>query len=636
MRIAAPLLVLGSCAVAFGADAGSSATGDFRCRGAIATLVGTAGNDRLRGTPHDDVIVARAGNDFVYGLAGDDRVCDNDGRDHVFLGQGEDQAGGGAGNDHIEGGSGDDWLAGRRGNDTVEGDAGNDRIIGELGDDKLRGEGGNDNLGGGPGTDDCTGGPGRDRVRTCERGEPRSDRPASAADDLDATSEVLAKNLSVLANDSDPDGDPLSVASVDASGTAGSVTITGGGSGVRYDPNGRFRTLAAGESATDSFRYSLAGGAGFATVTMTISGTDTDPTAVADTRAGIDEDEAGPHAIDALANDTDPDGGTPKSIASVTQPPNGTVAITGGGAGLTYVPDHDYCNSGALSSPDTFSYTLAPGGSSSSVAVTVDCLNDAPVVGTTSGTRAYTENATLAVDPALSLVDVDSASMSGATVSITSNLSSGEDELDFTDQSGITGTYDSGTGMLTLAGTSSVANYQAALRSVAYRNSSDDPSTATRTVSFQTTDSSSDASNVATRDVSVAAVNDAPVLTTTAGSTTVAEDAFSDGGQGLTLSDADDTNIESARVRVSSNFQNAGRARVHGPVRDHRDLRQRHGHPDSDGHGVGDRLPDGAPLDPVPHHEQCSERFEGRRVPSQRWRRQLEHPHQGHHGHRRE
>ena len=88
---------------------------------------------------------------------------------------------------------------------------------------------------------------------------------------------------------------------------------------------------------------------------------------------------------------------------------------------------------------------------------------------------------------------------------ITSNLNSGEDELDFTDQNGITGTYDSGTGVLTLTGTSSVANYQAALRSVTYENSSDDPSTATRTVSFQDDRQlvRSD-SNVATRDISVA------------------------------------------------------------------------------------------------------------------------------------
>ena len=48
-----------------------------------------------------------------------------------------------------------------------------------------------------------------------------------------------------------------------------------------------------------------------------------------------------------LANDTDIDGG-PKAIQSVTQPGHGTVAITGGGSGLTYRPNSNYCNGGSL------------------------------------------------------------------------------------------------------------------------------------------------------------------------------------------------------------------------------------------------------------------------------------------------
>ena len=482
-------------------DAGSSAASDYRCRGAIATLVGTSGDDRLRGTPHDDVIVGHAGNDVIYALGGDDKVCDNDGNDHVFLGPGDDQAGGGAGNDHIEGGSGRDWLAGGGGNDRVNGGAGNDRIIGGLGDDKLRGEGGNDNIAGGPGTDNCRGGPGRDRVRTCETGDTRSDRPPVAVDDADATSEVAPKVVPVLGNDSDPDHDPLRVASVDTAGTAGTVTVSGGGSAVRYDPNGRFATLAEGEHATDTFRYQLVGGTGFGTVTMTISGTDTAPTATADTRNVTEDDTA--QTIDALGNDTDPDGGEPKSIQSVTQPANGAVTIMGGGSALTYEPDPDYCNSGALGSPDTFSYTLAPGGSRATISMTVDCVNDAPVL-TSGGTLGYVGGSgATQIDPGLSALDIDSVDLTGATVAITSNFASAEDSLAFTDQAGIAGTYDSGTGVLTLTGNSSVATYEAALRSVAYDNSSDTPSTATRTVSFQVTDSSGAESAVATRDIDV-------------------------------------------------------------------------------------------------------------------------------------
>ena len=78
-----------------------------------------------------------------------------------------------------------------------------------------------------------------------------------------------------------------------------------------------------------------------------------------------------------LANDTDVDGG-PMTIDSATEPANGTVVITGGGTGLTYEPDADYCNSGPARTPDTFTYTLN-GGDTATVSVTVTCVDDAPV-----------------------------------------------------------------------------------------------------------------------------------------------------------------------------------------------------------------------------------------------------------------
>jgi hypothetical protein len=98
---------------------------------------------------------------------------------------------------------------------------------------------------------------------------------------------------------------------------------------------------------------------------------DDSPVAVNDT-ATIGED-SGANAINVLVNDTDVDGG-PKSVASVTQPANGTVVITGGGTGLTYTPNTNYCNS-VSGPPDTFTYTLTPGGSTATVSVTVTCAH---------------------------------------------------------------------------------------------------------------------------------------------------------------------------------------------------------------------------------------------------------------------
>src|SRR5438067_2339320 len=80
-----------------------------------------------------------------------------------------------------------------------------------------------------------------------------------------------------------------------------------------------------------------------------------------------------------------------------------------------------------------------------------------------------------------------------------------EDMLSFTDTATITGSWDSTTGVLTLSGTDTLAHYQAALRSVKYSNTSDNPSSATRTASFQVDDGSSvnNLSNVSTRNITV-------------------------------------------------------------------------------------------------------------------------------------
>ena len=132
-----------------------------------------------------------------------------------------------------------------------------------------------------------------------------------------------------------------------------------------------------------------------------------------------------------VANDTDPDGGAPKSIATVTQPLSGTVAIAGGGSALTYRPNPNYCNSPGLVSTDDFSYTLTPGGSAASVAVTVTCVNDAPVVSTTASTLIYSQGVGPLPLTGVGVADIDSPSLAGATVAITGNYNSAEDELFF-------------------------------------------------------------------------------------------------------------------------------------------------------------------------------------------------------------
>ena len=61
---------------------------------------------------------------------------------------------------------------------------------------------------------------------------------------------------------------------------------------------------------------------------LTVTAVDDPPTAVSDSATVLED--AAATAITVLTNDTDVDAG-PRSVASVTQPANGTVAITGGG-----------------------------------------------------------------------------------------------------------------------------------------------------------------------------------------------------------------------------------------------------------------------------------------------------------------
>ncbi|HBJ38105.1 MAG TPA: hypothetical protein DDZ51_25790, partial [Planctomycetaceae bacterium] len=126
------------------------------------------------------------------------------------------------------------------------------------------------------------------------------------------------------------------------------------------------------------------------------------------------------------------------------------------------------------------------------------------------GGFAYTQgDGATAIHPTVSLLDFDSANLVGATIQISSGFAGSEDVLTFTDQLGITGSYNSTNGVLTLTGISSVANYQTALRSITYENTSGSPS-GSRAISF-TADDGAMTSAVASRSIVISNVNDAPI-----------------------------------------------------------------------------------------------------------------------------
>jgi hypothetical protein len=55
-----------------------------------ARIVGSNGNDTLRGTPQADKLYGKKGNDTIYGLAGNDLIVPGPGRDKVHCGSGRD------------------------------------------------------------------------------------------------------------------------------------------------------------------------------------------------------------------------------------------------------------------------------------------------------------------------------------------------------------------------------------------------------------------------------------------------------------------------------------------------------------------------------------------------------------------
>ena len=173
---------------------------------------------------------------------------------------------------------------------------------------------------------------------------------------------------------------------------------------------------------------------------------------------------------------------------------------------VTY--DHD----GSQTSADSFDFTVDDGAgttTSSTFNFTVTNVNDAPVVTVSGVDLNFTEQSPVGIDVSATISDVDDVNLEGAVIQIVGNYEAGFDQLSFTDQNGISGVWDSGSGTLTLSGTATVANYQAALQSITFYNSSDQPSLLTRTVQWTVNDGVTDSVSV-TRNIVMNAVNDTP------------------------------------------------------------------------------------------------------------------------------
>ncbi len=166
-------------------------------------------------------------------------------------------------------------------------------------------------------------------------------KPPVATDDFAVTSQDKPIPISVLINDSDPNGDPFSITNF-TQPTNG--TVTQDGTTLVYTPNTGF----VGE---DTFTYTICDDSGecdTATVTVQVNDDTTNkpPVAVDDSAT---TDEGVPVAINVTANDSDPNG-DPFIITDFTQPTNGTVKIDD--TTFVYTPNAGFVGE------DTFTYTI--------------------------------------------------------------------------------------------------------------------------------------------------------------------------------------------------------------------------------------------------------------------------------------
>ena len=152
-------------------------------------------------------------------------------------------------------------------------------------------------------------------------------------------------------------------------------------------------------------------------------------------------------------------------------------------------------NSNPNTADRTVTWTVSDGDDDSAGQTSTISIKHPPMLSDLD-TLAYTENDTATViDDTITLTDLDSANMTSATIQIMGNYASGEDSLTIDSGdlfSGVKAKWNSSTGTLTLTGPETKAHYQSMLEHVKYQNTSEDPSTADRTVTWTVNDGTAD------------------------------------------------------------------------------------------------------------------------------------------------
>lgn len=193
--------------------------------------------------------------------------------------------------------------------------------------------------------------------------------PPVANPDFAQTNSSTAININVVANDTDPEQDPISLSS-----TAPVLTLPPSGAIVTYvDSNTLNYRPKFGFVGTDTFTYQiqdLRGGTATGTVTVTV--VNRPPVAIGDT---ANTPFNTPVTINVLQNDSDPDGhALSLSSTPVVSGPAAGATITVSGNALIYTPPLGFVGT------DTFIYEMQDSyGAKARATVSVSIINRPPV-----------------------------------------------------------------------------------------------------------------------------------------------------------------------------------------------------------------------------------------------------------------
>ncbi|GLT20710.1 hypothetical protein GCM10007933_01610 [Zoogloea oryzae] len=217
--------------------------------------------------------------------------------------------------------------------------------------------------------------------------------PVATPDPAVSATEDTPVSFPVLGNDTDADGDPLTVTGATASN--GTVTVNPDGS-LSYKPNPDFH-------GTDTVTYTISdgkGGTATTTVTINVAPVNDPPVAVADT-ATTREDT--PVTVAVLGNDTDVDGDTLTVTGATVDPTKGSVTVNPDGT-LSFTPAAN------VNGPVTITYTISDGhGGTTTGTATIDITpaNDPATISAGTGSVKEDTLAQSSTSGTLAITDPD-------------------------------------------------------------------------------------------------------------------------------------------------------------------------------------------------------------------------------------